>query len=81
MHHIRKRFPNESEAIARVMAEDSDFRDICEDFRDCMNALQYWSHSDEPEAETRVNQYRALIDELEKEIVEALRAMKPKYVD
>lgn len=76
MYPIRKRFPEESETIALLMAEDPEFRAICEDYDDCFHAWQYWAQSKEPEAETRVNEYRTLIKELENEIVEALS----KYV-
>ena len=73
-HHIRKRFPNKSETIRLLMAENPEFRAICEDYGDCVHALQFWGQSTAPEAETRVNEYRTLVEELEKEIVEALAA-------
>ena len=61
------------------MAENPEFRAICEDYGDCVHALQFWGQSTAPEAETRVNEYRSLVEELEKEIVEALAAAdRPK---
>ena len=78
-YHIRKRFPNKSETIRHLMAENSEFRAICEDYGDCIRARQFWGQSTAPEAETRVNEYRSLVEELEKEIVEALAAAdRPK---
>ena len=56
------------------MAKNPDFRDICEDYGDCINALQFWRQSSAPQAETRVIEYQTLVDELEKEIFEALAA-------
>jgi len=72
MYHIRKRFPDKSEIIDIFMAEDPEFCAICEDYDDCFHAWQYWVQSEEPEAESRVNEYRTLIKELENEILEAL---------
>ncbi len=59
------------------MAQDPEFTNICEDLADCVNALQFWTKSKEPEAETRVGEYRNLIQELEAEIVQALDAVNP----
>lgn len=75
--HIRERFPEKNPAIDLLVAEDSEFRTLCEDHDACVNALQYWGKSKEPEAETRVNEYRTLIHELEEEVTQALAALKP----
>ena len=79
--HIRKRFPDQSETIALLMTKDPDFRAICEDYRDCIHALRHWDQSKEPEAETRVNEYRTLIGELEDEIVEALATVSSQRLE
>ena len=63
------------------MAEDPEFRDICEEYDLCVNALQHWTNSKEPDAEIRVKEYRALVRELEEEVVEALTAPKPRRLD
>jgi len=54
------------------MAEDSEFLTMCEDYDICVNTLQYWTKSVEPEAEIRVNEYRTLVKELEEEITQVL---------
>jgi len=54
------------------MAEDPEFLALCEDCDACANALRYWTQSKEPEAKTRVNEYRALVRDLEEEIAQAL---------
>jgi len=74
--HIRKRFPNKTERIDYLMAQDPEFTNLCEDLDAYVGALQHWIKSKEPEAETRVDEYRALIRELEEEIVQALDALK-----
>lgn len=56
------------------MIEDSEFYQLCQDYEDCVNASQYWSASNEPVSKARLDEYRALVSELEEEI---LQAMKP----
>ena len=73
-HHIRKRFPDKKESIDRLMAEDPEFLALCEDYDICVNALQHWTKSRNPEAEIRVNEYRTLAKELEIEILQDLKA-------
>ena len=74
-HHIRERFPDKSHIIDLLMAEDSEFLTLCEDYDACVYALRYWAKSKAPEAETRVNEYRTLIEELEEEIAQVLVAL------
>jgi hypothetical protein len=71
-HPILERFPEKSHDLALLIAEDPEFRAVCEDYDACINALRYWSECKEPEAEIRVSEYRTLIEELEKEVAEAL---------
>ena len=73
MYHIFKRFPEKSKAIDLLIAEDSEFRAMCEDYDDCVEACRYWNLSKNPEAETRVNEYQILIRELENEFAEVLK--------
>ena len=70
--HIRERFPDKKHSLNLLMAEDSEFLAMCEDYDACVNALRYWTESKEPEAKTRVNEYRALVRDLEEEIAQAL---------
>ena len=70
--HIQERFPDKKHTIDRLMAEDAEFLVLCEDFHACVNALRYWANSKEPEAETRVKEYRTLVRELLEEITQVL---------
>ena len=74
--HIRERFPDKKHSIDLLMTEDPEFLALCEDYDICVDAVRYWAKSKDPEAETRVNEYRALIQELEDEINQALITMK-----
>ena len=60
------------------MAEDSEFLAMCEDYDACVNALRYWTESKEPEAKTRVNEYLALVQDLEEEVTQALSRINRK---
>jgi uncharacterized protein YdcH (DUF465 family) len=77
-NYIREQFPDRKHTIDLLMAENPDFLEICEDYDACVNALQHWTKSKEPEAKTRVDEYRTLIQELREEIAEALKTMKPR---
>ena len=73
-HHILKRFPNNSESMRLLIAENPEFRALCKVYDDCVHARQFRGQSTASEAETRVNEYRSLVEELEKEILEAFAA-------
>ena len=72
--HVLKRFSGQKDTLVRLMIEDSEFYQLCQDYEDCVNASQYWSASNEPVSKARLDEYRALDSELEEEI---LQAMKP----
>lgn len=69
---IRERFPDEGDSIAILATMDPEFRAMCEDYDDCIEALRYWDWSQAPEAVSRADEYRNLVQELEKEIIQAL---------
>jgi hypothetical protein len=79
--HILEKFREDSHTIAHLIEEDGEFHALCEDYEVCVEALRYWAKSKEPEAETRVNEYRTLIKELEEEITQALAALEPRRLD
>ncbi len=72
--HILEQFQEKSHTIAHLMAEDTEFLALCEDYDACVEALRYWEQSKKPEAKTRVNEYRTLVQELEEEIRVTLEA-------
>jgi len=76
--HIREQFPDKTHTIDLLVAKDPEFLDLCEDHDACVDALRYWAKSKEPEAETRVNEYRALVRELQEEITQALLVLETK---
>ena len=79
--HIRERFPDKKHSIDLLMANDPEFLDLCEDHDACVDALRYWAKSEKSEAETRVDEYRTLVQELQEEIAQALEVLKPRRLD
>jgi len=79
--HILERFPEMKLHIELLIEEDSDFLALCEDYQVCIEALQHWEQSTEPEAKTRVNEYRILVTDIEEEIVQALAGLEPQRLD
>lgn len=79
--HIRERFPDKKHAIDLLISDDPEFLTLCEDHDACVDALRYWAQSKEPEAETRVNEYHTLVEELQEEIAQALEVPKTRRLD
>ena len=74
--HIRNIFPDQKHAIDLLAEQNSEFHAMCEDHDACVNALKYWAKSKDPEAETRVNEYRILVQELQEEIAQILEELQ-----
>jgi len=79
--HIREQFSDKKPSIDLLMAEDPEFLALCEDYDACVDALRYWAKSEAPEAKTRVNEYRALVRDLEEEVTQFLAALEPRRLD
>ena len=78
---ILERFTDKSNTIVLLMEEDAKFHALCEDYNICVEALRYWSASQEHEAKTRVNEYSTLVRELEQEIAQALEELEPRCLE
>ena len=75
-YHIRERFPDQKYSIDQLMAKNPEFLSVCDDYDACINAIQYWRQSNEPEAAIMIDEFRDIAQELEEEVVEALITMK-----
>jgi len=73
-HSILERFPKKIHTLTLLMAADPEFLNICEDYEACVKAMRYWARSKEPEAAARINEYNALVRELEEEIIRLVAA-------
>jgi hypothetical protein len=66
---VLKRFPRRQDTAKRLFRESESFQTMCEDYLKCVKALDHWNQSDEDIANTRRNEYSAIIQELEEEIL------------
>ena len=69
---ICDRFPDRVDKIKALFDNQDSFQTLCEDYRRCANALQHWTQSLDENAAMRVEEYGALLQELEEEIIQNL---------
>ncbi len=69
---VMERFPGTADTIKRLFSESENFQILCEDYRQCREALRHWGRSAEEDAPARRREYQALLGELEKEIEQSL---------
>ena len=69
LYILFKRFPERRETIKAHFKNNESFRTLCEDYRQCAEALQHWDHSLDEDAPARIHEYCALLRELEDEIL------------
>jgi hypothetical protein len=60
--------PDADELIHRLYANDDDFKLLCRDYADALEAIQIWRQSVNTEASKRVLEYQSLVGELQKDI-------------
>ena len=66
--HVLEKFPDRAGEIKRLYKENQDFHIMCEDYRQCAEALHHWNQSHRKEAVTRRREYEQLFQELMDEI-------------
>ena len=66
--NVLETFPGRSDDIKRLFKENREFQSICEDYRQCAEALHHWSQSHVKEAPARRREYAILRQELIDEI-------------
>ena len=65
---IMERFPEERQALCRFFQESRSFQSLCNDYRECLAALQNWQQSTSEEAPAWRDEYAHLLLELEQEV-------------
>ena len=70
-----RRFPERQRAIEALAARDEDFRSLCADLADAKTALGRWEVSPDAVRDERCSEYRAIVDDLGKEIEAVLDAV------
>ena len=69
---VIKRFPHRKAALRQLFKENDSFQTLCEDYWKCAEALRHWNQSASEEAVVRREEYAALLQDLEAEILENL---------
>jgi hypothetical protein len=76
--HVIQRFPDRWRAVAALGRASEDFRALCEDYGEAVEALRRWQASTaDPNAPARIEEFGQLVAELEDEILAALAAAEP----
>jgi len=65
---IMERFPEEGQALRRLFQDSLSFQSLCNDYRECLAALQDWQQSTSGDAPTWRDEYAHLLLELEQEV-------------
>ena len=73
---IRTSFASHDRIIERAYRDSRSFRDLCGDYRRCVAVLHRWEHRDEPESDSRRQEYTQLLAELTDEIDSWFEALK-----
>ena len=71
---VMKNFPDHKKILETLFRQNESFRSMCEDFLDCVQAMEYWckSPSDNKNAPELCEEYKALYADLKKEIAKWL---------
>jgi hypothetical protein len=69
--HLSKRFPYLEKAIDDKFDRSEEFRALCRDYVDAVDALTHWEDKEKLTAKTRdrIIEYRHLVENLESEIL------------
>ena len=69
---VIKRFPEHRNGILALYHKSELFRNTCQDYTKCEEALLYWSHRDSEESSVRQAEYEELLLSIENEIINFL---------
>ena len=79
--HVMKRFPGQRGEIVKRFHGSESFQVLCEDYKQCSQALQFWSRVDSAESMRIESEYTELFRSLECEILQHLLADRLNYED
>ena len=69
---VIKLLPDHEKSIKRLYKESELFRDLCESYQKCAEALKHWNASNLEEAPTRRDEYTPLLREIEADIAQQI---------
>jgi hypothetical protein len=65
---VLEKFPETAARIREFYLQSPSFQSLCEDYRDCLTAWQYWRQCASEEAPALRESYAKLLRELEQEV-------------
>ncbi|MFZ5451582.1 MAG: hypothetical protein ACOZF2_06895 [Thermodesulfobacteriota bacterium] len=65
---VLERFPKAAVKIRELFLRSPSFQSLCEDYRDCLAAWQYWGQAASEESPVLCQSYTELLRELEEEV-------------
>ena len=65
---VLEKFPEAAARIRELVLQTPSFQSLCEDYRDCLAAWQYWRQATSEEAPALHQSYTELLQELEQEV-------------
>jgi hypothetical protein len=65
---IMEKFPEAATRIWELFQQSYSFQSLCEDYRDCLTAWQYWGQAATAGAPALFQSYADLLQELEEEV-------------
>jgi len=69
---VMEKFPEAVARICELFQKSASFKSLCEDYRDCLAAWQYWQQASSEDAPALGQSYAELLQELEHEVREYL---------
>ncbi len=66
---VIERFPDRKKTLHNLYACNEAFQSLCENYRQCTEAIRYWAQAGDEKAPERHREYSALLHELELEIL------------
>lgn len=73
---LREAFPGRDRLVEDAYRGNRPFRELCDDYRRCRNALENWRRQEDESTEERSREYTELLSELAAEIEVWLQAME-----
>jgi len=73
---VLAKFPEHQEKIKRLFKRNETFQCLCDDYRQCFEALKYWDRSDSEKAPARREEYKTLLRDLAEEILQNVNESK-----
>jgi hypothetical protein len=78
---LLKKSPEAAAKFQVLIQENPSFQSLCEDYRDCLAALEHWQAATSEEAPEVVQSYVELLQELEQEVRQYLEDETASRID